>query len=310
VITGASSGIGKATAAEFSRRGAKVAMAGRSGEALESVRKNLHAPERAICVPTDVTDVDSVQRLAEATIREFGRIDIWVNNAVVAMYGDFETVSLPDFRQVFETAFFGYVNGAAVVLPIFRKQSAGLLINIASVLGTIGIPHMSSYVAAKHAVVGFSECLRQELAGTGIDVCTIFPASIDSAFYGHAANFTGHRIHPLPPVYRPERVARAIVDVAEKPRKRRFVPGSASAFQLIHALFPQMTERVSRRLIDRFQIGKERAEPTLGNLYEPRHDEPSRRRIPTVVFAGCLGATAAAIFFFAISQKGQQIRAA
>jgi short-subunit dehydrogenase len=300
VITGASSGIGQCSALEFSKDGASLVLAGRDKEALEAVRNTLTTPGDAISVPCDVTDLGSVQNVCRTAVEHFGRIDVWLNNAVVGVYGDFEDVPLRVFRHVFETAFFGYVHGAAAALVQFRKQSSGVVINVASVLGTIGIPHMSSYVAAKHAVIGFSECLRQELSNTGIAVCTVIPAAIDTPFYDHAANFTGRRIHPLPPVYRPELVANAIVEVAAKPRKQIFVPRSAAVLPLLRALAPTVTEGISARLINRFQIGRERVATTPGNLYEPRHRpfRPARRSaLKVTLLVAATAATASMLVF-------------
>jgi NAD(P)-dependent dehydrogenase (short-subunit alcohol dehydrogenase family) len=174
VITGASSGIGRATALELSKRGISVVLASRRKHALNEVADECKGfGVEALVVVTDVTDESAVRTLAHQAFRRFGSLDIWVNNAVVGLYGDFEDVSASEFRRVIETDFFGYVNGARAALPYFRRQGHGILVNVASVLGTFGIPHMSSYVAAKHAIVGFSDALRQELRGSGIRMCTI-----------------------------------------------------------------------------------------------------------------------------------------
>jgi short-subunit dehydrogenase len=309
VITGATGGIGQATAIEFSKRGADLVLAGRSKDALENVRSRLAAPSRALAVSTDVTSWKSVQDLARSAVERFGRLDVWVNNAVVAMYGDFETVSLEDFRRVFETAFFGYVHGAAAALPYFREQRSGVLINVASVLGVIGIPHMSSYVAAKHAVVGFSEGLRQELTGTNIAVCTVLPGTVDTPFYDHAANFTGRKIHPLSPAFPPKQVANAIVRLAHQPRKQVFVPRTGALLPFLRAVAPGTSESVSARLINNFQIGEESAPPTEGNLYQPKHESRERGRSLAKVI-GFGAAAAAASILLAARRKSRSDKAA
>jgi short-subunit dehydrogenase len=302
VLTGASSGIGAAAAVDFSKHGAQVVLVARSEEALEGVRSRLSAPEQAVSIAADVTDAESLNRVACAAAERFGRIDVWVNNAVAAMYGDFDRVPLADFRQVIETAFFGCVHGCAAVLPYFQQQRSGVLINVASVLGVLGIPHMSSYVAAKHAVVGFSESLRQELSDTGIEVCTLVLGSVDTPFYEHAGNVTGHRVRPLPPACAPERVARAIVRLANTPQKQLFVPAGAAALPLLRAVSPQLTERISAWLVDRFQIRKESAEPTRGNLYQPIHNQGDRHTANTVgLTAAALGG--GAILFLLLSRR-------
>jgi short-subunit dehydrogenase len=279
VITGASSGIGLASAINFSSEGAIVVLIARDKKALARVAKDCQSAKvKTLSIGADVTDVDSMRYAAQTAFKRFGRIDVWVNNAVVAQYGDFENIPLVDFHRVMDTAFFGCVNGTAAVLPYFRRQGHGRLINIASVLGTIGIPHMSSYVAAKHAVIGFSESLRQELSGSGIDVCVVAPASIDTPFYRHAANLTGRELRPLPPVFTPERVAERIVQLAKRPRKLAFVPNSAALVPIARAIAPNLAERIAKYLINNYQFGSEPAAPTVGNLYSPRNEETAARK--------------------------------
>jgi short-subunit dehydrogenase len=316
VITGASSGIGRATALEFSKRGISVVLASRRNRALSEVAAECEAfGVEALVVVTDVTDEDAIRNLAQQTFRKFGRLDIWVNNAVVGLYGDFEHVPAGDFRQVIETGFFGYVNGARAALPYFRRQGHGALVNVASVLGAFGIPHMSSYVAAKHAIVGFSDALRQELRGSGIRVCTVLPFSINTAFYENAANYTGHEIRPVPPVYQPDNVAVAIAKAIESGREYVFVPPIAAAIPIARAVWPRLTLRVARSVIDRFQIGSRTSSHTAGNLYIPKSSVPNatggwkeRRRLRTWPI---LAATAVAIASgMTFRQVGRQRRAA
>ena len=270
VITGASSGIGRATALEFASRGIAVVLTSRRRNALNEVADECSTfGVRSLVLAADIADENSVQRVARQAFREFGHLDIWVNNAVVGLYGDFERIPPQDFRRVIETDFFGYVNGARAVLPYFRQQGCGVVVNVASVLGKIAIPHMSSYVAAKHAIVGFSDALRQELRGTAIRVCTILPWSIDTPFYVNAGNYTGREIHPVPPVVDPRRVAIAIVDAVEGERDRVFAPSASAFIALARAVFPVLTERIANFVIKRFQIGSRRVPSTPGNLYRP-----------------------------------------
>lgn len=271
VITGASSGIGRATAVEFSKRGISVLLASRRKHALNEVADECKAfGVEALAVVTDVSDEDAVRNLAHQAFRKFGRLDIWVNNAVVGLYGDFEHVPSSDFRSVIETSFFGYVNGARAALPYFRRQGHGVLVNVASVLGTFSIPHMSSYVAAKHAIVGFSDALRLELRGSGIRVCTVLPFSIDTPFYHNAANYTRREIRPVPPVYQAIKVAVAIANAVESGRESVFVPAIASGISVARAMWPGLTSLVAAFIIDRFQIGSRRSAQTAGNLYTPK----------------------------------------
>jgi short-subunit dehydrogenase len=298
VITGASSGIGRATALEFSKRNISVVLASRRGHALNSVEEECRAlGTEALVVVTDVTDEEAVRNLADKTFRRFGRLDVWVNDATVGLYGDFEHVPAKDFRRMIETDFFGYVNGTRAALPYFRRQGRGILVNVASVLGTFGIPHMSSYVAAKHAIVGFSDALRQELRGSGIRVCTILPASIDTPFYANAGNYTGREIRPVPPVFDPASVAVAIAEAVEDGREHVFVPATAAAIAVASAVWPQVTSRIARLIIDRFQISSRRTSHTPGNLYLPKSStaktaggwKKSRRAVQWVTRGAMLG---------------------
>jgi short-subunit dehydrogenase len=271
VITGASSGLGRATALEFASRGISVVLASRRKEALNKVAAECKRfAVEALVVVTDVSDEVAVGKLSQETYLHFGRLDIWVNNAMVGMYGDFERVPSEDFRRVIETSFFGYVNGSRAALPYFRRQGQGILVNIASVLGTFGIPHMSSYVAAKHAIVGFSDALRQELRGSGIRVCTVLPSSMDTPFYANAGNYTGREIRPVPPVFNPANVAIAIVKAVERNRDYVFVPMVGAAIPVARAVWPGLTSRIAGLIIDHLQISSERALHTSGNLYSPK----------------------------------------
>jgi NAD(P)-dependent dehydrogenase (short-subunit alcohol dehydrogenase family) len=142
-------------------------------------------------------------------------------------------------------------------------------VNVASVLGEFGIPHMSSYVAAKHAVVGFSDSLRQELRGSGIRVCTILPFSIDTPFYANSGNYTGRLVVPVPPVYPPERVAKEIVTAAGSGQEYVFVPALAGLLGVARAVSPALTELVANFVINQFQISSRTMPHTHGNLYAP-----------------------------------------
>jgi NAD(P)-dependent dehydrogenase (short-subunit alcohol dehydrogenase family) len=156
----------------------------------------------ALAVPADVTDPGAVEALARQAEERFGGIDVWVNNAGVYLAGSFEDTPLDAFRQVMEINFFGSVNGARAALPRLRA-SQGILINIASVAGAATYPFFSAYVASKWAVRGWSATLRQELFGSGVDVCTILPASIDTPLFQHAANYTGWFLKAMNPIYTP-----------------------------------------------------------------------------------------------------------
>jgi NAD(P)-dependent dehydrogenase (short-subunit alcohol dehydrogenase family) len=284
VITGASSGIGRATALAFAESGASVVVAARRGQLLDELAMECEQfGRRAMPVPTDVSDFDAVRRLGQRTMETFGRIDTWVNNHGVAVFGRFEEIPLEDFRRVLEVDFFGAVYGARVALPIFQEQGQGVLINTGSMLSLLAEPYLSAYVAAKHAIRGLSMSLRQELMLAGakdIHVSTVMPATIDTPFFQHAGNYTGRGIKAMPPVYTPERVANTILEMAQRPKPEVFVGNVARQLWMQQQLAPQLTEREIAIMADKLQLykpGDQPTPPTSGNLFEPMAEGTSVR---------------------------------
>ena len=274
VITGASSGIGRAAALAFARRGACLVLAARREGVLRDVARECEQlGGRAIHVPTDVTDEAAVEALANRAVEQFGRIDVWVNNAGVTLFARFEDAPARAYERVIETNLFGYVHGARAALRRFREQASGVLINNASINGRVGSPYASAYVASKWAVRGWSESLRQELRNAdGIHVCVVLPASIDTPFFQHAANYTGRRVKPLSPVYDAGKVADAIVGLAERPRREVIVGGAGRLMSWQHTLAPALAERAFAAQVERDHFQDGGAPATEGNLFEPVGD--------------------------------------
>jgi short-subunit dehydrogenase len=271
VITGASSGIGRAAARLFARQGATLVLCARRDPALHEVATECEGlGGRALIYAADVTDEQAVQDLARHAIENLGRIDVWVNNAAVTLFSRFEETPPELYRRVIDTNLFGYVHGARAVLPCFREQGSGVLINNASIAGEIGQPYTSAYSVTKFAIRGLGECLRQELLDApDIHVCTLLPASIDTPLFQHAANLTGRAVKPISPVIDAERVAKAIVRLAERPRRELYVGGSGRLTALQHSLMPGLTERMLARKVERDHFQKRSAPPTQGNLFAP-----------------------------------------
>ncbi|WP_170135344.1 SDR family NAD(P)-dependent oxidoreductase [Nannocystis exedens] len=270
VVTGASSGLGRATAYQLAARGWRVAVAARREHELE--RTAAGCRERggeALVVPTDVTREDAVMRLAEETLAEWGRIDAWINNAGVTLFAPLEGGSLADHRQVIETNLHGALHGVRAVVPVFRRQRHGTLINIGSVLSKIGHAFVPSYVISKFALHGLSEALRVELAEyPDIHVCTVFPYAIDTPHFQVAANDLGRHVNAMPPVQSPDKVARAVADLVDHPRRQRFVPRIAELGLVLHRVFPRTMERLLYRALGRFHLGVDEP-PAAGNLFRP-----------------------------------------
>ncbi|MEX0979667.1 MAG: SDR family oxidoreductase [Gemmatimonadota bacterium] len=272
VITGASSGIGRATARAFAEKGAMLVLAARRETALQEVASECEVRgARTLVVPTDMADEAAVQTLARAAADTFGRIDTWVNNAAVSLFARFEEAPPEVYRKVFDTNFFGYVHGARAVLPIFREQGAGVLVNVSSVVATAPQPYTSAYVASKAAIEGFSECLRMELRldDSDIRVCDVMPASIDTPIFQQSANYTGRAIKALDPAYPPEDVAEAIVKLAHRPRAETMVGNAGRMMAAEHSVAPRFYERMGARRVERNHFQDRSAEPTEGNLFVP-----------------------------------------
>jgi NAD(P)-dependent dehydrogenase (short-subunit alcohol dehydrogenase family) len=314
VITGASSGIGEATALRIAKRKGTLVLASRKQEALERVaRKCRDLGAKAIAVQTDVTSEEEVKSLADRALQSFGRIDVWINNAGVYMLARFENTPADAFRRVFETNFFGYVNGARAVIPQFRKQGHGTLINVSSVLGKLGSPLASAYASSKFAVTGFSECLRVEQRDIpDIHVCTILPATIDTPLFQHAANYTGREIQALPPVHRVEDVAKAIVRCIRKPEDEVYI-GLPKPVAALARMAPGITSRVMASRVRKHFRNAPRPS-SAGNLFEstPSYAEPgdrkkqahpSRAKRLVGAFALFMGAVAAFGALMAFSHK-------
>jgi short-subunit dehydrogenase len=249
VITGASSGIGRGAAYAFAAHGDSVVLAARSAASLDEVARECEQlGGHALAVPTDVSNENAVQELSRRAVQAFGRIDAWVNAAAVWSYGRFEATPAEVFRQVVETTLFGQVHAARAVLPEFRSQGRGVLVNISSLYGRLSSPYVAPYVTAKWGLLGFSEVLRQEMREVpGVKVCTILPGAVDTPIYRHAANYVGREIRPLPPVTSPERVVAAVVRAVDHPQREIVVGGAHRIGAWTHGLSPGcMTDSLGR----------------------------------------------------------------
>ncbi|MFI5927530.1 SDR family NAD(P)-dependent oxidoreductase [Micromonospora sp. NPDC051543] len=219
VVAGATSGIGRATARAFAERGDRLVLAARAPQTLAEVREEC-ADVEVLTVATDVTEAGALDALAEAAIERFGRIDVWVHTAAVMAYGRFDELPERVFDQVVRTDLLAAAGAARVALRHFRATGVGTLILTGSVLGHITAPYMSAYVTSKWGLQGLARTLQQELRDSpGIRLCLVNPGSVDTPVYQQAANYLGRVGRPPPPVAGPQRVARAIVDCVDSPRR-------------------------------------------------------------------------------------------
>jgi NAD(P)-dependent dehydrogenase (short-subunit alcohol dehydrogenase family) len=274
VITGGSSGIGLATAKMAAQRGAQTVLISRDEEDLaRAVREIRSDGGRAVHFVADVADQAALQRVARDVVVQFGRIDTWVNNAGVTVFGLIEEVPAEDARRLFETNYWGVVNGTLAALPHLRS-GGGALINIGSVLSDTGYPLQGHYTASKHAVKGFTDSLRLEVekSGAPVSVTLIQPAAIDTPYPEHGKNHLGVEAKHMAPVYAPEVVAKAILHCAERSERNVLVGGSGKVFSTSEKFAPRLFDRMKEATSFAGQL-TDRPARSEDALFHPRPDD-------------------------------------
>jgi short-subunit dehydrogenase len=271
VITGASSGIGLATAETAAREGAKLVLAARSARTLQQIVERINAQGgEAIHVVADVGDRAQVERIAETAIGRFGRIDTWINNAGLSIYGRLEQVSEKDNRRLFDTNFWGVVNGSLVALPHLQTKG-GALINVGSEVSDAVVPLQGMYSASKHAVKGFTDALRvevEEVAKAPVSITLIQPTAVDTPFPQHAKNYMAQEPQLPTPMIDPEQVAEAILKAAVKPERDIKVGMMSKLNTTISKVAPSLGDKMSAMQNDRQQRPEPPRDPD-GTLYKP-----------------------------------------
>jgi len=301
-ITGAGSGIGKATALAFGRRGDSVVLAGRSRESIEAAANEVEiAGGRALAVVADVSRYEDVTRIIDAATEKFGGIDVWINNASVAEWSFIEAMEPDEMRRVVEVDLLGVMHGCRAVVPHLRARGGGTIINVASALADRAVPLLSTYCAAKAGVKSFSDALRMELRATNanIDVVVILPSSINSPFYSWGRSRLGVRPHPISRIYAPENVADAIVGAADHPRREIYVGAVGKLLSLAQRLSPQLLDvyilQRDEMFRSQYSARPDRGESNLfaspgetrvrGDFTEEAHSTASTRWTPFVALA-------------------------
>ncbi len=294
VLTGASSGIGRATAFAFAARGARLVLAARDAEALSQVARECHDTMGALAVtaPVDVREESSVRAVADVALERFGRIDVWINAAGVSMFGPIEACPTRAVRELFETNVMGVLHGMRAALDVFRRQRSGVVINVGSIAGKVAYAESGPYCASKHAVHALTEAVRQELRGANIHACLVVPETVDTPLYAHAANYSGRQILAMRPIADADRVAKAIVRCALRPRRERKVGALPRLLPWLLAAVPWALDKLLRAVVLREHLGRAGAVADDGNLTMPREPHAidggwkSRRSPPTRIAAG------------------------
>ena len=273
VVAGASSGLGRATALAFARRGCRLVLAARREPVLREVARHCldaGAPA-AIAITTDVSEPDDVQALAEAAVARFGAIDIWINMAGVSLWGRFEDIPAEAQARLLSVNLTGVVLGShAAVRAMLAGGGGGLIINMASLAGRVPVPFCAAYTASKFGVAGFSEALRDELGvRSAIRVCAVYPSFVNTPTDLHSANYTGRVLRALPPVLDPDYVAERVVGLWGRPR-RSLPLGLHFALQPAYALAPGLTGWLTAQVMRRFLFGIGAPAPRHdGSLFAP-----------------------------------------
>lgn len=273
VVTGASSGIGRGVALRLGAMGANVVVAARRTPLLEQLADEIRGTGgRALAVTCDVGHADDVQRLRDAAVERFGRIDIWLNNAGLGAIGRFWDIPLVDHARLMQINLGGVIHGSHVALRQFRAQGRGTLVNVGSIESEVPAAYHASYAASKAAVLSLGRALAQELRLAGqrdVHVATVMPWATDTPFDRHAANYSGHSVQlPLPDAA--AKAVERVVDACLDPQRRLLVGWKAKGAYAGHRLLPGLGDRAAAHIGHHLQFERAPpAPPTSGALHAP-----------------------------------------
>ena len=226
VITGASAGVGRATAQAFAREGARIALIARGKAGLDGARRDVEKlGGEALVLPLDVANASAIEKAAQKIEKEFGPIDVWVNNAMASVFSPIKEMTPEEFKRVTEVTYLGYVYGTLAALKRMLLRNRGLIIQVGSALAYRGIPLQSAYCAAKHAIQGFVDSLRCELLHdkSRVQVCMVDLPAMNTPQFAWVKSRLPRKAQPVPPIYQPDIAAKAIVYASHNPRREIYV---------------------------------------------------------------------------------------
>jgi NAD(P)-dependent dehydrogenase (short-subunit alcohol dehydrogenase family) len=273
VVTGGTAGLGRATVRELAARGWDVAVLARGEDGLDGTVADVDLiGRRALGIVTDVADRAAVESAADRVEAELGPIELWVNNAMTGVFGEFLDTDPDDFERTTHVNYFGFVNGTRAALSRMTARDRGHIVQVGSALAHRGIPLQAAYCGAKHAVQGFTESVTTELihSGSSVRLSTVDMPALNTIQFNWVRSRLPDHPQPVPPIYEPEVGARAIADVADRPRRRTWVGGSTVLTVLGNRVAPWFMDRYLADSAYSGQQAPEKAEPMLpDNLYSP-----------------------------------------
>ncbi len=269
IVTGASSGVGWQSAVRLAEQGVRLCVTARRQEALELLQRHLEGKgAECLVVAGDVTEQEDVDNVVRRCIEHYGRVDILVNDAAVQSYGLFEELPWEHIARTFDVTCFGYMRFARAVLPHFRSQGSGHIINVLSMLSKGAAPLLSVYAAAKHALLGWQKSLTMELKGSGIQLSGVLVPSVSTPMFDHAPTQLARAPQPVPPTYEPDVAARSVVSCALRPGRTR-VPVFLQGWLMLFA--DTLVPFVGRAIMSRWGVPmQQRSQPISrpeGNLF-------------------------------------------